>query len=548
MSRPALPPSFTAPLHANHPRLRRPPVPHRRRPPGPGVRRRRHALVGRGTGRAAPLGPRRPAAARLAPPGGTGHRVGVQPGGAASGVRQRRPVGLGRRHRRAGGVVAAAVLGDGRRLLAGRRRAGRRLRRRPRPPLGLAQADAVAGNPRPPIAPSAPWRSARTAAAWPRPARTGPFTSGTRRPHEPLGSLIGHTDRIPGLVWHPDGRRLYSAGWDTTARVWDVEKCEPIILLNSHAGQVHALALSADGSALACADSANTIHIWDTNRNRELHVTAAQSREVRALAFAPDGRRLASGGTEHVIHLWDSDKAQEERRRGRPADDCAPASRSARTAGGSWRWGPARRWASGKRRIRRRGRRSGGRGELRAFAASPDGRWIAGSRAGDDDDEQDAANLALWDAATGRRVALLRRAGRPRHRAGLLRRLRLAGDGRLPQQRRVAVEHPRRQARAAHPRRGRRLLGGGAGVPPGQARAGGGRHRLDGDQRRGRLRGAVGRGTAEADRRLPRRRGRPGVPPQRPATGRRFAGADEFASSTWTKTPWRRNGPATPTR
>ena len=44
------------------------------------------------------------------------------------------------------------------------------------------------------------------------------------------GTLTGQTDRVPAMVWHPDGRRLISAGWDTTARVWDTQTCEPIIL------------------------------------------------------------------------------------------------------------------------------------------------------------------------------------------------------------------------------------------------------------------------------------------------------------------------------
>ena len=226
----------------------------------------------------------------------------------------------------------------------------------------------------------------------------------------PLGSLIGHTDRIPGMVWRPDGRRLYSAGWDTTVRVWDVEKCEPIILLNSHTGQVHALALSGDGGLLACTDSTHAIHFWDTNRHREVHVTAPQAREVRALAFAPDGRRLASGGNEHIIHLWDSEKSQQEgeaddSRAARAGVALSPDSRRLVVLGagatlGLWRTEDA---APGPALE--------GAGELRAFAASPDGRWIAGSRAGDD--ERGEADLALWDAVSGRRVAPLEGQGGP---------------------------------------------------------------------------------------------------------------------------------------
>ncbi len=215
-----------------------------------------------------------------------------------------------------------------------------------------------------------------------------------------IGTLIGHTDRVPGLVWHPDGRRIYSAGWDTTARVWDVATCEPIILLNSHASQVHTLVLSGDGNLLACADSANTIHIWDTSRNREVIVLPAQTCEIRALAFNPDGRRLASGGAERIIHIWDSEKAQGETRQSDPLTTrtclaLSPDSGRLATLGAGATLGI---WET---QDLSSGPELQDAGALRAFAASPDGKWIAGSRATEE------SALALWDAATGRRVALL---------------------------------------------------------------------------------------------------------------------------------------------
>ena len=85
-----------------------------------------------------------------------------------------------------------------------------------------------------------------------------------------VGTLEGHTDRVPALAWFPGGKRIVSAGWDTTARVWDATTCQPIILLNSHASQVQTLALSPDGALLACADSSHAIHIWDTATNKQI--------------------------------------------------------------------------------------------------------------------------------------------------------------------------------------------------------------------------------------------------------------------------------------
>jgi WD40 repeat protein len=232
-----------------------------------------------------------------------------------------------------------------------------------------------------------------------------------------IGSLIGHTDRISALAWHPDGLRLVSAGWDATARVWDVENLEPVILLNSHAGQLQTLAFSPDGARLACADSDCTVRIWDFALHRTLAVLPARSSELRCLAFSPDGRQLASGGLEHTVHLWNS---SEQDSPPEPVDPMASrtgvavspdgvriASLGAGTALRVWQsvnGQPALDLADST--------------PLRAFSASPDGRWYAGSRdVGDGPDQWNArashntneprSTVCLWDALSGKRLATL---------------------------------------------------------------------------------------------------------------------------------------------
>jgi WD40 repeat protein len=224
------------------------------------------------------------------------------------------------------------------------------------------------------------------------------------------GSLLGHTDRIPALAWHPDGQRLVSAGWDTTARVWDVTTCEPIILLNSHAGQVLALAFNRDGSLLACADSAHAVHVWYFAQYQTLRVLRGQSAEVRTLAFHPDGHRLAAGGADRVIHLWDvrqraepanpPDPRQSRSGIGVSPDGSRLASLGAATELRVWEAAtakPALALANG--------------GALRAFAASPNGRWFAASLVGDQEPiasaEPDLETLGLWDATTGEKRTVL---------------------------------------------------------------------------------------------------------------------------------------------
>lgn len=224
-----------------------------------------------------------------------------------------------------------------------------------------------------------------------------------------LGTLEGHTDRIPALAWHPKGDRIFSAGWDTTVRVWDTNTFEPIILLNSHTRQVHALALSGDGKLLACSDADNAVHIWDVDAYKTQIVLREAASEVRWLAFAQDEASslapdtLAYGSADRIIHLWDS-------RQGaggvgmvdplvcRTAVALSPQGDRLYSLGAGTE---LRGWdvSSGRSILKLEESHI-----LREFAISPDGRWIAASRA--EQDEEDRTTLALYDAATGQRVAL----------------------------------------------------------------------------------------------------------------------------------------------
>ncbi len=237
---------------------------------------------------------------------------------------------------------------------------------------------------------------------------------------EMFGRLLGHTDRISALAWHPDGRRLISAGWDRTARVWDAAACLPLILLNSHDAQVHALALTSDGKRLACADSAPAVHLWDMGPYRTLAVEREHAGDVRCLAFSPDGKCLASGGADRVVHVG-----------------MLPPKNSDPVRSASQKRQNQQRFCEAERTEQRTylavspdGRRLASLGIgttlrvwniataepvlhledapfLNAFAASADGRWLAGGIIQPEQTESDRETLFLWRADNGQRERLL---------------------------------------------------------------------------------------------------------------------------------------------
>ena len=60
------------------------------------------------------------------------------------------------------------------------------------------------------------------------------------------------------MAWSPDGKRLATASWDKTAKVWDAASGQELLTLKGHTGMVISVAWSPDGKRLATASDDKT--------------------------------------------------------------------------------------------------------------------------------------------------------------------------------------------------------------------------------------------------------------------------------------------------
>ncbi len=77
----------------------------------------------------------------------------------------------------------------------------------------------------------------------------------------------GHLDGATDLAFHPDGKHIFSAGRDTTVKIWRLEDGKHVRDLGQGRGGqfkdwICAIAISLDGRRLAAADMAGMVHVW----------------------------------------------------------------------------------------------------------------------------------------------------------------------------------------------------------------------------------------------------------------------------------------------
>src|SRR3954469_20012450 len=76
-------------------------------------------------------------------------------------------------------------------------------------------------------------------------------------------TLTGHSANVVSVAFSPDGRRLATASYDRTTKLWDVQTGQDVFTLLGHTAGLACLAFSPDGNQIVTGGFDATARVWN---------------------------------------------------------------------------------------------------------------------------------------------------------------------------------------------------------------------------------------------------------------------------------------------
>ena len=120
-------------------------------------------------------------------------------------------------------------------------------------------------------------------------------------------------NEVNAIKWDPQGNLLASCSDDMSLKIWSMKQDTWVHDLQAHSKEIYTIKWSPTGPGthnpnmnltLASASFDSTVRLWDVERGVCIHTLTKHTEPVYSVAFSPDGKFLASGSFDKCVHIW----------------------------------------------------------------------------------------------------------------------------------------------------------------------------------------------------------------------------------------------------
>jgi len=121
-----------------------------------------------------------------------------------------------------------------------------------------------------------------------------------------LKGLRGHSHFVEDVVISKDGHFALSASWDSTIRLWDLDKGKTNRRFVGHTKDILSVAFSADNRQIVSGSKDKSIRLWNTLGECKITIDDAHADWVSCVQFSPNvnSPTVISAGWDKLVKIW----------------------------------------------------------------------------------------------------------------------------------------------------------------------------------------------------------------------------------------------------